>query len=100
MAFQKLIKVVNIRNIGNQPLPINVEPVDEEILLGTDVTPFDGSPYYDGSGTIKLHPGQKIEIEEYRVNLGQLQNYIDRRLAHVLFLDRLFDFGGTDVSED
>ena len=100
MAFQKIIRVVTIRNTGRQPLPINVDPVDEVILLGTDLTPFDGSPFFDGEGTIRLHPGRSFDIEEYRVNLGQIQNYIDSRQAHVIFSDRLFSFDGTDESEE
>jgi len=96
MAFEKLIRVISIRNIGNQPLPINVDPPDEEFLLGTDITPFDGSAYYDGSGTIKLFPNKVFEIEEYRVNLGQIQNYADKRQAQVIFFDRLFSSDATE----
>jgi hypothetical protein len=90
--FQKIIKLLDIRNIGNTPLQLGVGPVDEEVLLGTDLTPFDGSDLFDGEGIVKIMPGRHFKIEEYRVNLGQVQNYIDRRQAQVLFLDRLFQF--------
>jgi hypothetical protein len=97
--FEKIITILNIRNIGNQPLSVGVAPADEEFLLGTDLTPFDGSDYFDGEGLVKIMPGRHFEIEEYRVNLGQIQNYIDGRQATVLFLDRLFTFtDGTDVT--
>ena len=95
-AFEKIIRVVDIKNIGNQPLTVGVGPVDEELLLGTDLTPFDGSPFFDGEGIVKIMPGRRFIIEEYRVNLGQIENYIDSRQAQVLFLNKLFTFGGTD----
>lgn len=88
--FDAIIIVLVITNIGNQPLQIGVGPVDEEFLLGTDVTPFDGSFFFDGEGTVKILPGRTFEIEEYRINGGQLQNYIDSRQARVLTLRRLF----------
>jgi hypothetical protein len=53
---------------------------------------YDGSDLFDGEGIVKIMPGRHFKIEEYRVNLGQVQNYIDRRQAQVLFLDRLFQF--------
>lgn len=96
-AFQKIIDIVEIKNIGNQPLPLGVGPVDEEFLLGTDLTPFDGSLFFDGSGIVKIMPGKSLTIEQYRINLGQLQNYIDNRQAKALFLERLFEFNdGTE----
>ena len=94
--FQKTIRVLDIQNIGNQPLQVGVGPVDEEFLLGTDVTPFDGSFYFDGEGLVKIMPGRRFTIEEYRVNLGQIQNYIDYGQAKVLFLERLLSFGDTE----
>lgn len=84
-----IIDIVIITNIGNQPLQVGVGPANEEFLLGTDVTPFDGSKLFDGEGLIKIMPGRSFTIEEYRINLGQLQNYIDGRQAHVLYQKRL-----------
>lgn len=96
-AFQKIIDIVEIKNTGNQPLPLGVGPVDEEFFLGTDLTPFDGSLFFDGSGIVKIMPGKLFTIEQYRVNLGQLQNYIDNKQAKALFLARLFEFNnGTE----
>lgn len=89
-AFEKIIQILDIKNIGRQPLTLGVAPVDEELLLGTDLTPFDGSPFFDGEGIVKIMPGKRFIIEQYRVNLGQVQNYIDNRQANVLFLDKLF----------
>ena len=86
------ITILIIRNIGNQPLPVSVGPVSEEDVYGTDVTdntPFDGDlGFFQGSGTAKIFPGKSFEIEEYRVNLGQIQNYIDLRQAQVFTLER------------
>lgn len=92
-----VIDVLDIRNVSNTPLQIGVGPPDEGFLLGTDITPFDGSFLYDGSGIVKLMPGKRLIIEEYRVNLGQIQNYIDSGMAQVLFQKRLFS-AITDIS--
>jgi len=84
-----IIDVIDIHNISNTPLHLGVGPADEEFLLGTDVTPFDGSFFFDGEGQVKIMPGRHFVIEEYRINLGQIQNYVDKRLANVLRLRRL-----------
>lgn len=83
------INIVEVVNIGNTPLQIGVGPVDEEFLVGTDVTPFDGSFLFDGEGLVKLLSGQSFMIEQYRVNLGQLENYSTKGLARVNFYRRL-----------
>lgn len=87
--LDKIIDIVDITNTGNQPIQVGVGPVDENFLIGTDVTPFDGSFFFDGSGQVKIFPGRNFIIEEYRVNLGQLQNYIDGGQARVLYQKRL-----------
>lgn len=92
-----LIDIVDIKNIGNTPLQIGVGPVDEKKLIGTDITPFDGSFFFDGSGLVKLFSGRSFTIEEYRINIGQLQNYVDKKLATVKFSKRLLS-ELTDIS--
>jgi hypothetical protein len=92
-----VIDIVEIVNVSNTPLQIGVGPVDEERLVGTNVTPFDGSFLFDGEGLIKLMPGRNFTIEEYRVNLGQLQNYVDKKLAQVRLSKRLLS-ELTDIS--
>ena len=89
----RTIIILSIKNIGNQPLQISVGAVDEEEIWGTDCTeytPFDGDlGFFQGAGLAKVMPGKIFEIEEYRVNLGQIQNYVDNRQAQVLYLERL-----------
>ena len=91
MAASTII-ILTIRNIGNQPLQIGIGPVSEEDVFGTDITdntPFDGDlGFFQGSGTAKILPGRTLDIEEYRVNSGQIQNYIDNRQAQVTSLER------------
>ena len=91
MAKQTII-ILSITNIGNQPLQVSVGPISEDEVLGTDVTMFDGDlGFFEGSGIAKIMPGRTFEVEEYRVNLGQVQNYIDNRQAKVLYLERSID---------
>lgn len=95
--LDKVINIVEIKNIGKTPLQVVVAPVDEKELLGTDVTPFDGSFFYDGEGLVKLLSGRTFIIEKYRVNLGQLDNYAKKGLAQVQFKERLLS-EITDIS--
>ena len=91
------IDVIEITNAGRQPIQIGVAPVDEFFLFGTDITGFDGSFLFDGSGTVKIQPGRRFIIEEYRINLGQVQNYIDSGQARVHRSTRLLG-SITDIS--
>lgn len=86
-----IIAIIDIVNIGNSIVQIGVEPPD---LLectdatGTEITGFDGSLLFDGSGLVKILPGRRFVIEESRVNLGQIQNYINNRQITALFQKR------------
>ena len=89
----RTITILSIRNVGNQPLQVSVGPIDENEIFGTDCTeytPFDGDfGFFAGAGLAKILPNRVFEIEEYRVNLGQIQNYVDNGQAKVERLERL-----------
>jgi hypothetical protein len=89
------VDIVDITNIGNSTVQIGVsEPEIVEVGTGTETTALDitgNSLLYDGSGTVTIYPGKRFVIEEYRINLGQLQNYIDRKQVRALFMTRSID---------
>ena len=96
--FNIPVKIIEITNIGRQPIQIGVAPPDEFFLFGvTDLTGFDGSFLFDGSGIVKIQPGRRFTIEEYRINFGQVQNYIDNGQARVLRTTRILG-SITDIS--
>lgn len=72
------VRVLTLRNIARNQLPINVDPPLEE--EGTDVTGTDitsgFATLFDGEGTIILQPGKTFVIEEDRLNLGQIENLV------------------------
>lgn len=86
-----IIDIVTIKNISSTPLQIGVGPVDEEFLFGTDLSAYDGSLFFDGSGLLKLLPNKTITIEEYRLNLGQIENYTSKNFARAWFLQRILE---------
>ncbi|MHA2065262.1 MAG: hypothetical protein ACXABY_12875 [Candidatus Thorarchaeota archaeon] len=92
-----VIDVVDIRNVGKSLVQIGVAPPDEEMLLGTDITPFDGSFLFDGSGIVKIYPGKRFVIEENRVNRGQIETLASSGQVQALFQRRLLS-EITDVS--
>jgi hypothetical protein len=93
------IEVIEITNTGRQPIQVGVAPPDEFFLFEvTDLSDFDGSFLFDGSGTVKIQPGRRFTIEEYRINLGQIQNYIDIAQARVFRSTRILG-SITDISE-
>jgi len=88
---QTLIDIIDIVNIGNSMVQIGVAPPDLfdcTEATGVELTDFDGSLLFDGSGLVTLLPGKRFVIEESRVNLGQIQNYIDSRQITALFQKR------------
>lgn len=92
-----VIDIVDIVNIGRSLIQIGVAPPDEELLLGTDVTVFDGSFLFDGSGIVKIYPGKRFIIEESRINRGQIEVLASDGQIRALFQRRLLS-AITDVS--
>jgi len=105
-----LVDIIDITNISNSTVHLGVsEPNPDDVYCSdetgaTSVTSCDsppeltgGSLLFDGSGIVKILPGRRFIIEESRVNLGQLQNYIDKRHVRALFLTRAVD-NLTDIS--
>lgn len=84
--------IYEIRNIIQKTVSFYVAAPDDEItgtgsdvtgtevtgteVTGTEVTgtDIDGIETFSGSGHIILKPGQKIIVEETRINLGQIEN--------------------------
>jgi hypothetical protein len=97
MSDSFIIDVVDIVNIGKSVVQIGVAPPNEETLIGTDLTGFDGSFLFDGSGIVKIYPGQRFIIEESRVNIGQIEVLTDGRQIKALFQRRLLS-SITDIS--
>tara|TARA_R100001244_G_scaffold25113_2_gene25357 strand:+ start:21533 stop:21844 length:312 start_codon:yes stop_codon:yes gene_type:complete len=90
---ETVIDVVDICNIGKSIVQLGVSEPDLEVELnteatGTDVTGFGGSLLFVGSGVVTISPGRRFIIEQSRINLGQLQNYIDNKQIRALFLRR------------
>lgn len=87
---QTIIDVIDIINVSNSIVQVGVDPPDFNCTdaTGTEITGFDGSLLFDGSGLVRIMPGRRFVIEQYRVNLGQIQNYIDGKQITALFQKR------------
>lgn len=90
---ETLVDIIHIRNIGNNPVQIGVAPPDIDICInteatGTDITGFSGSLLFVGSGIVIIQPGRQFTIEESRINLGQIENYINNKQIRAIFLTR------------
>jgi len=90
------VRVLDIVNIGRSTISIDVAPVDDiipEELTGTgteiDMTGLTGgSNLFDGDGPVRILPGRRFKIEEYRVNAGQIENLVVNQQIQVLDLLR------------
>jgi len=76
------VLVASIKNLRSQSLQVLIEPDDN-------------SPLFLGGGIVRLSPFESIEVEEVRVDRGQLFNYQQKGLALVRYDERdLSDISG------
>ncbi len=76
-----IVKIAHITNIRRQPVQIIVNDIE-----GTD-----GIILFDQSGIISLASRESIEVEQDRLNLGQIENLFKKQFLHVIFMDRDID---------
>lgn len=57
-----IYEVVNIQNISRQLVPISVQEV-----VGSE------SPFFEPFGQIRLYPSMQFTVEEYRIDLAELE---------------------------
>lgn len=70
------IRILILRNIGPNQLPIAVGPPLSLGGTGTNPTDNDFAGLFPGEGTVILQPNKVLEVEEDRVNLGQIENLV------------------------
>ncbi len=72
------IEIVHITNVRRQPVQIIVDEPEDSV----------GFTFFDQSGLVSLAPGETIEVERDRLNLGQIENLFKKRFLSVIFMNR------------
>lgn len=80
MSTDGIVDIVHIKNLLRSRLQIIVkEPLDT------------GSTLFVASGIVFLAPMEVVEIELDRIDLAQLEHYFQKRMIHLIIMQRDVD---------